>query len=334
VCLGDGGAETGPLATAWHSTKFLDPVGDGAVLPILHLNGYKIANPALLARIGDAELTSLLEGFGHTPYLVAGNHPQVVHQQLAATLDHVLDEIARVQTAARTAGSRERPSWPMIVLRTPKGWTGPEVVDGVPVEDTWRSHQVPVAGVHDRPEHLAMLEDWLRSYQPDELFDADGRPRTEIVDWIPTGDRRLGANPHTNGGRDPRDLDLPDFRTYAVPVPSPGATSSKPTRVLGGWLRDVMSANAQNRNFRIVGPDETESGCRRCTRSPVRRGRRRPFPVDEHLDRGEGCSRSSPSTPARVGSRGTCSLAGTACSPVTRRSCTSSTRCSASTPGG
>jgi xylulose-5-phosphate/fructose-6-phosphate phosphoketolase len=283
--VGDGEAETGPLATAWHSTKFVDPVGDGAVLPILHLNGYKIANPALLARIGDDELTSLLKGYGHTPYLVAGDDPQAVHQQLAATLDHVLDEIAAIQSTARSDGNRERPSWPMIVLRTPKGWTGPDVVDGLPVEDTWRSHQVPLAGIHERPDHLAMLEEWLRSYRPDELFDADGRPRSDIVDWIPAGDRRLGANPHANGGRDPRDLDLPDFQAYAVPVPSPGATSSEPTRVLGGWLRDVMSASAVNRNFRIVGPDETESNRLQAVYDVTGKAwQAETLPVDEHLD--------------------------------------------------
>jgi xylulose-5-phosphate/fructose-6-phosphate phosphoketolase len=283
--VGDGEAETGPLATAWHSTKFVDPVGDGAVLPILHLNGYKIANPALLARIGDDELTSLLKGYGHTPYLVDGDDPYAVHQQLAATLDHVLDEIAAIQSTARTDGNRERPSWPMIVLRTPKGWTGPDVVDGLPVEGTWRSHQVPLAAIHERPDHLAMLEEWLRSYRPDELFDADGRPRTDIVDWIPAGDRRLGANPHANGGRDPRDLDLPDFQAYAVPVPSPGATSSEPTRVLGGWLRDVMSASAVNRNFRIVGPDETESNRLQAVYDVTGKAwQAESLPVDEHLD--------------------------------------------------
>jgi xylulose-5-phosphate/fructose-6-phosphate phosphoketolase len=283
--VGDGEAETGPLATAWHSTKFVDPVGDGAVLPILHLNGYKIANPALLARIGDDELTSLLKGYGHTPYLVAGDDPHAVHQQLAATLDHVLDEIAAIQSTARSDGNRERPSWPMIVLRTPKGWTGPDVVDGLPVEDTWRSHQVPLAGIHERPDHLAMLEEWLRSYRPDELFDADGRPRTDIVDWIPAGDRRFGANPHANGGRDPRDLELPDFRKYAVSVSSPGATSSEPTRVLGGWLRDVMSENADNRNFRIVGPDETESNRLQAVFEVTGKAwQAETLPVDEHLD--------------------------------------------------
>jgi xylulose-5-phosphate/fructose-6-phosphate phosphoketolase len=283
--VGDGEAETGPLATAWHSTKFVDPSSDGAVLPILHLNGYKIANPALLARIGDEELSSLLVGYGHTPYLVSGDDPRSVHQQLAATLDHVLDEIAGIQSTARSGQRRERVRWPMIVLRTPKGWTGPKVVDDVPVEGTWRSHQVPLATIHEQADHLGMLAEWLRSYRPEELFDGDGRPRADIVDWLPSGDRRLGANPHANGGRDPRDLQLPDFRTYAVPVSSPGTTMSEPTRVLGGWLRDVMSANSVNRNFRIVGPDETESNRLQAVYEVTGKAwQAEILPVDEHLD--------------------------------------------------
>jgi xylulose-5-phosphate/fructose-6-phosphate phosphoketolase len=283
--VGDGEAETGPLAAAWHSTKFLDPVGDGAVLPILHLNGYKIANPALLARIGDDELTSLLEGYGHTSYLVAGDDPTTVHQQLAATLDHVLDEIGRIQTAARQGGSRKRARWPMIVLRTPKGWTGPETVDGVPVEDTWRSHQVPLGGVRSNPEHLASLESWLRSYQPDELFDSDGCPRGEVVEWLPRGDRRLGANPQSNGGRHRLDLQLPDFQSYGVPVEFPGTTMSEPTRALGAWLRDVMVANAKQRNFRLVGPDETESNRLEAVYEATGKAwQANVLAVDEHLD--------------------------------------------------
>jgi xylulose-5-phosphate/fructose-6-phosphate phosphoketolase len=282
--VGDGEAETGPLATAWHSTRFLDPVGDGAVLPILHLNGYKIANPALLARIGDEQLTSLLEGYGHTPYLVAGDDPAAVHQQLAATLDHVFDQIAQIQATAR-GGVRERPRWPMIVLRTPKGWTGPSEVDGRQVEGTWRSHQVPLAAVRSNPEHLAALEAWLRSYRPDELFDPDGRPRPEIVGWLPQADRRLGANPHANGGRSARDLELPDFRAYGVPVDSPGTTTSEPTRVLGTWLRDVMRASAGHRNFRIVGPDETESNRLQAVYEVTGKAwQAEVLPLDEHLD--------------------------------------------------
>jgi xylulose-5-phosphate/fructose-6-phosphate phosphoketolase len=257
--IGDGEAETGPLATAWHSNKFLDPAGDGAVLPILHLNGYKIANPTLLARIGDDELTALLTGYGYRPYLVEGTDPKLVHQRLAATLDEVFDLIAEIQRRAREEGVTERPQWPMIVLRTPKGWTGPKEVDGVPVEGTWRSHQVPLSAARGDAAHLAALEAWMRSYRPQELFDPAGAPLSHITDWLPAGDLRMGANPHANGGRARRPLELPDFREYAVKVPEPGASTAEPTRALGGWLRDVMAANAPYRNFRIVGPDETES---------------------------------------------------------------------------
>ena len=257
--IGDGEAETGPLAASWHSNKFLDPVGDGAVLPILHLNGYKIANPTILARIGDAELTALLTGYGHRPYLVEGDDPAAVHQALAATLDEVFDEIHRIQREARTGSTVDRPQWPMVVLRTPKGWTGPKEVDGTPVEGTWRAHQVPLSAARDDEAHLAALREWMLSYRPEELFDDAGAPRSEVVNWLPKGDLRMGANPHANGGRHPRDLDLPDFRGHAVPVPRPGGATAEPTRVLGGWLRDVMAANASHRNFRIVGPDETES---------------------------------------------------------------------------
>jgi xylulose-5-phosphate/fructose-6-phosphate phosphoketolase len=257
--VGDGEAETGPLATAWHSNKFLDPAGDGAVLPILHLNGYKISNPALLARLDDGELTKLLEGYGYRPYLVAGDEPTMVHQSMAATLDTVFDDIAAIQRRARVDGVPDRPQWPMIVLRTPKGWTGPAKVGGVPVEGTWRSHQVPLAAVRSDPEQLAMLEQWLRGYRPEELFDSAGSPRPEVVGWLPTGTRRLGASPHANGGLLTRDLELPDFRDYAVKVAGPGGTVAEATRVLGSFLRDVMAANAAYRNFRVFGPDETES---------------------------------------------------------------------------
>ena len=259
VCcvVGDGEAETGPLAASWHSSAFLDPVTDGAVLPILHLNGYKIAGPTVLARIPDEQLVSLLEGYGHRPLIVSGDEPVDVHRQLAAAMDEALDQIADIQERARTTGDRSRPRWPMIVLRTPKGWTGPAEVDGLPTEGTFRSHQVPLADLHHHPERLEQLEAWLRSYRPEELFDERGAVRPEIAALAPEGDRRMGANPHANGGRLLRDLELPDFRAYAVETPEPGTTRSEPTRVLGAWLRDVVRANPDN--FRIMGPDETDS---------------------------------------------------------------------------
>jgi xylulose-5-phosphate/fructose-6-phosphate phosphoketolase len=259
--IGDGEAETGPLATSWHSNKFLNPVHDGAVLPILHLNGWKIANPTVLARIGDDELGKLMEGYGHRPYFVEGDEPEAMHQAMAATLDAVLDEIADIQGQARDgqgAHPRRRP-WPMIVLRSPKGWTGPAEVDGLPVEGTWRSHQVPLANTRTNPDHLKQLETWMRSYRPEELFDEEGRLRPELAALAPTGNRRMGANPHANGGALLHDLKLPDFKDYAVEVNTPGLTSTEPTRVLGSMLRDVMKLNAKARNFRIFGPDETES---------------------------------------------------------------------------
>jgi xylulose-5-phosphate/fructose-6-phosphate phosphoketolase len=256
--IGDGEAETGPLAASWHSNKFVNPARDGAVLPVLHLNGYKIANPTVLARIGEDELRSLLEGYGHSPRFVAGDDPQTVHQQLAATLDEVLDEIAGIQERAR-AGDHRRPSWPMIVLRTPKGWTGPKEVDGLPAEGTFRSHQVPLANLSDNPDHLRELERWLRSYRPEELFDDEGCLQEELRALCPVGERRMSANPHANGGSLLRDLELPDFRDYGVAVEAPGTTSSEATRVLGAWLRDVMRANQFATNFRVFGPDETAS---------------------------------------------------------------------------
>jgi xylulose-5-phosphate/fructose-6-phosphate phosphoketolase len=257
--IGDGEAETGPLAASWHSNKFIDPRTDGAVLPILHLNGYKIANPAVLARIGEDELTDLLQGYGYHPFLVAGDDPELVHQQLAATLDRVLDEIADIQAEAKGDPAAPRRAWPMIVLRTPKGWTGPHEVDGVLIEGTWRAHQVPLTGVRTSPEHLAMLETWLRSYRPEELFDEEGRPVPRLLDQVPDGDQRMGANPHANGGLLSRDLELPDPAKYAVEVPYPGSGPHEPTRVLGTYLRDVMQANDAERNFRVFGPDETAS---------------------------------------------------------------------------
>jgi xylulose-5-phosphate/fructose-6-phosphate phosphoketolase len=259
VCcvVGDGEAETGPLATSWHSNKFLNPVTDGAVLPILHLNGYKIANPTVLARIPEAELRSLLEGYGHHPSFVTGDDPATVHQAMAGVLDTVVEEIHEIQRAARQGGATKRPSWPMIVLRTPKGWTGPKLVDGKPVEGTWRSHQVPMGEVRTNAANRQLLEDWLRSYRPEELFDADGALIAELAELPPRSHRRMSANPHANGGLLLRDLAMPDFRAYAVDVPAPGATDSEATRVLGTFLRDVMAGNRQN--FRVFGPDETAS---------------------------------------------------------------------------
>jgi len=255
--VGDGEAETGALATSWHSNKFVNPVHDGAVLPILHLNGYKIANPAFLARIPEDELRSLFEGYGYRPLFVSGDESSSMHRHFAGALDEALDGIEEIHTRARNGGDRSRPRWPMIVLRSPKGWTGPEEVDGKQTEGTWRSHQVPLDDVRERPEHLAILDAWLRSYRPDELFDAEGRPVPSVAGFAPRGGRRMSANPHANGGEVLRDLAMPDFRDYAVEVPSPATTLAEATRVLGSFLRDVIRANPTN--FRLFGPDETES---------------------------------------------------------------------------
>ncbi len=255
--VGDGEAETGPLATSWHSNKFLDPRRDGAVLPILHLNGYKIANPTVLARIDDDELDALMRGYGHTPYVVEGSDPQEMHQAFAATLDHCLDEIRDIQETARKGGSTERPRWPMIVLRSPKGWTGPEQVDGRQVEGTWRSHQVPFSDARADEGHREILESWMRSYRPEELFDATGKPVPEIGGLHPVGERRMSASPHANGGALLRDLRMPDFREYAVPVERPGTGAVETTRVLGRFLRDVMARNMAS--FRMFAPDENSS---------------------------------------------------------------------------
>jgi xylulose-5-phosphate/fructose-6-phosphate phosphoketolase len=257
--IGDGEAETGALATSWHANKFLDPVHDGAVLPILHLNGYKIANPTVLARIDEAELLQLLSGYGYEPFVVAGDDPATVHLAMAATLDVVFDEIAAIQRAARLGRARGRPRWPMVVLRTPKGWTGPHEVDGSLVEGTWRAHQVPLAEVRTNPAHLALLDRWLRSYRPEELFDDGGRLFPRLAALAPSGARRMGSNPHANGGVLLRDLELSDFRAHGVDVTQPGSTSSEPTRALGRLLRDVIVRNEPHRNFRIFGPDETAS---------------------------------------------------------------------------
>ncbi|MFD0969554.1 phosphoketolase family protein [Plantactinospora endophytica] len=255
--IGDGEAETGPLAASWFSNVFLDPARDGAVLPILHLNGYKIANPTVLARIPQDDLLGMLRGFGYQPYLVAGDEPARVHRELASCLDRALDEITEIQRRSRRGGPVERPRWPMLVLRTPKGWTGPGEVDGEQVAGTWRAHQVPLEGVRDNPGHLAQLERWLRSYRPEELFDATGGPLPALAELAPRGDRRMSANPRTNGGTLLRDLVLPDFRRYAVAVDRPGSPSSGATGVLAAWLRDVIAANPDR--FRLFGPDEVDS---------------------------------------------------------------------------
>src|SRR5882672_8398625 len=249
--IGDGEAETGPLAGSWHSNKFLNPVNDGAVLPILHLNGYKIANPTVLARISNEELRDLFTGYGYKP--------EVMHPFMAATLDKAFDDIAAIQKDARTNGFSTRPTWPMIILRTPKGWTGPKEVDGLKTEGSWRSHQVPFADLAKKPGHVKLLSEWMKSYKPEELFDENGTLLPELAELAPSGERRMGANPHANGGALLRDLRMPDFREYAVDVPTPGVGGIGDTHVLGGFLRDVVKLNDAQRNFRVFGPDETLS---------------------------------------------------------------------------
>ncbi|VTR97371.1 phosphoketolase : Probable phosphoketolase OS=Rhizobium fredii (strain HH103) GN=xfp PE=3 SV=1: XFP_N: XFP: XFP_C [Gemmata massiliana] len=281
--VGDGEAETGPLATSWHSNKFLDPVRDGAVLPILHLNGYKIANPCFLARIPEDELRKLLEGYGYAPHFVTGHDPVPVHKQMAVALDACVTEIRRIQTEARTNGFRARPQWPMIVLRTPKGWTCPKEIDGKVCEGSWRSHQVPMSEAGTE-SHLRVLEGWMKSYRPEELFDATGRFKSELAELAPKGTKRMGANPHANGGKLLRDLALPDFRTYAVDVPNPGAATAESTRVQGKYLRDVMKLNLDAKNFRLFSPDELASNrwqdvldvTNRCYTAEI-------IPGDDHL---------------------------------------------------
>ena len=257
VTVGDGEAETGPLATAWHSNKFLNPANDGAVLPILHLNGYKINNPTVFARISHDEVESFFHGCGWKPYFVEGDEPMEMHKKMAATLDKCIEEIRRIQKNAREKGKTERPFWPMIVLRTPKGWTGPKVVDGQQIENTFRAHQVPIT--MDKPEHMQLLKDWLLSYKPEELFDENYRLKPELRALAPEGDRRISANPHANGGKLLRDLRLPDFKKYAVDVPAPGAVKTQDMLELGGYVRDVFKLNEESKNFRIFGPDECMS---------------------------------------------------------------------------
>jgi len=282
--VGDGEAETGPLATGWHGNKFLNPATDGAVLPILHLNGYKISNPTVLARIGHEELGQLMRGYGYEPYFVCGEDPTAMHALMASTLDKIFDEIGAIQHAARVQAEKARPRWPMIVLETPKGWTGPKVVDGLPVEGTFRAHQVPLSDPRHNPQHLQQLETWLRSYHPEELFDADGKLRSELAELAPHGQRRMGANPHANGGLLLTDLLQPDFTKYAVQVPAPGAVDGEDTRVLGTFLRDVVKLNADTRNFRIFGPDETMSNrLGDVFRVTERQWNAETIPGDDHL---------------------------------------------------
>ncbi|MFJ8977136.1 phosphoketolase [Streptomyces sp. NPDC102282] len=284
--VGDGEAETGPLATSWHSNKFLDPVHDGAVLPILHLNGYKIANPTVLARLPEDELDALLRGYGHEPLHVEGDDPATVHRAMAAAMDVALDRIGEYQREARSGGASGRPHWPMIVLRTPKGWTGPEDVDGLPVENTWRAHQVPLPGVRDDPDHLRQLEEWMRSYRPQELFDSEGRPTAQVLEYVPEGPARLGSTPYANGGLLLRDLPLPPLERHAVRVDRPGTVLHEPTRILGGLLQDVMAATAGRRDFRVVGPDETESNRLGALYGATGKAwQAEILPTDEHLAR-------------------------------------------------
>jgi len=257
--VGDGEAETGPIAAAWHSNKFLNPVRDGAVLPFLHLNGYKIANPTVLARLSHEELESLFVGYGYKPYFVEGSDPEAMHRVMAETLDTVIAEIKAIQRDARTNGVTKRPRWPMIILRTPKGWTGPREVDGLKTEDSWRSHQVPLSEMATKPDHVKLLEEWMKSYKHEELFDENGKLISKLAELAPKGNRRMGANPHTNGGILLKDLKMPDFREYAVNVPKPGTVVGEATRVMGHFLRDVMKLNMNERNFRVMGPDETAS---------------------------------------------------------------------------
>jgi xylulose-5-phosphate/fructose-6-phosphate phosphoketolase len=283
--VGDGEAETGPLATSWHSNKFLNPVHDGAVLPILHLNGYKIAGPTVLARIPHDELEALFRGYGYSPYFVEGDDPQEMHQLMAVMLDRVVAEIQRIQHDARANGFKQRPHWPMIILRSPKGWTGPKVVDGQPVEGTFRAHQVPVEEFATKPENLKILATWLKSYRPAELFDRNGRLIPELAELAPKGTRRMSANPYANGGLLLKELKMPDFRDYAVKVPKPGIVQSESTRIQGQFIRDVLQANAEARNFRVFSPDETASnrwnavfeGTDRCSTAEI-------LPTDDHVD--------------------------------------------------
>jgi xylulose-5-phosphate/fructose-6-phosphate phosphoketolase len=333
--VGDGEAETGPLATAWHSNKFLNAATDGAVLPILHLNGYKIANPTVLARITHEEIEQLFRGYGWTPYFVVGDEPMKMHALMSETLDRVIADIRQIQRDARGGGQTKRPFWPMIVLQTPKGWTGPKIVDGMPVEGSFRSHQVPLSDPFHNASHLAQLESWLQSYRPAELFDANGHFRGELAALAPEGDRRMGANPHANGGRLLRDLRLPEFQAYAVNVPAPGAVTASDAHVLGTFLRDAVKLNDDQNNFRIFGPDETISN--RLT--PVfevtnRQWEASTLPTDEFLAPKGRVLEILSEHQCQGWLEGYLLTGRTASSTATKRSFTSSTRCSTSTRSG
>ena len=282
--VGDGEAETGPLATSWHSNKFLNPLSDGVVLPILHLNGYKIANPCVLARISHQELDQLFRGYGYTPYFVEGSDPEKMHQLMASTLDNILEDIRRIKADASRNGAKERPLWPMIILRSPKGWTCPKEIDGKRTEDYWRSHQVPMGEMHEKPAHIKILEKWMKSYEPEELFDKTGRLKPELAELPPKGNRRMSANPHANGGLLLRDLRLPDFCDYAVNVTKPGAIMAESTRVMGKFLRDTMKLNMESRNFRLFSPDENNSNRWQDAMEVTNRAwMAERYPYDDHL---------------------------------------------------
>ena len=334
--VGDGEAETGPLATAWQSNKLLNPINDGAVLPILHLNGYKISNPTVLARIEHEELEQFYRGCGWTPYFVEGDEPEEMHQLMASTLEKAIEDIRQIQKKARNNNDNTRPRWPMIVLRSPKGWTGPKVVDGLQIEGTFQAHQVPLLVDAEHPDHVKLLESWMKSYKAEELFDENGRLLPELAELAPKGDRRMGANPHANGGILLRNLPMPDFHVHAVNVPSPGAVDGQDTLVLGKFLRDVAKLNQDHRNFRIFGPDETLSNLLGAVFEVTnRQWDAREVKNDEFLAPPDACwTRCLASTSARVGWKDTCSLAGTGCSTAMRPSFALSIRCSASTPSG
>jgi xylulose-5-phosphate/fructose-6-phosphate phosphoketolase len=326
--IGDGEAETGPLATAWHSNKFLNAATDGVVLPILHLNGYKIANPTVLARITPEELDQLLRGYGWTPIYVEGHEPALMHEAMAKALDSALEQIKVIQDNARVNGDITRPRWPMVVLKSPKGWTGPKWVDGVQIEGTFHAHQVPISDPATHPGHLKLIEEWMRSYRPEELFDDQGKLMPELAELAPEGDRRMGANPHANGGLLLKDLRMPDFRDYAEDVPTPGTQGIGDTHVMGPFLRDVVKLNNDQKNFRVFGPDETLS------KPPNANGTPRPNRTTSGSHPPAASWKCSANTNARAGWKATCSPEGMVCSTATRRLSTSSTPCSTSTPSG